>query len=69
MAARVRASKDEHRAILAALLRRDADRAGDLLSAHIAQRMDQVVDAVKEGISNIYMAGPDDLMARVLQEA
>lgn len=68
MAARVAASKREHLAVLEALMRRDADRAGDLLSAHISQRMDQVVAAVKEGITNIYMAGPDELMARVLEE-
>ncbi len=69
MAARVRASKDEHRQVLRALLRRDADRAGDLLSDHISQRMDQVVEAVKEGISNIYMGGADELMARVLEDS
>jgi len=68
MAARVAESKREHLAVLEALMRRDADRAGDLLAAHISQRMDQVVAAVKEGITNIYMAGPDELMARVLEE-
>ena len=69
MAARVKASKDEHRQILRALMRRDADRAGDLLSEHISQRMDQVVAAVKEGISSIYMGGADALMSRVLEDA
>lgn len=69
MAARVAASKREHLAVLEALMHRDADRAGDLLAAHISQRMDQVVAAVKEGITNIYMAGPDELMARVLEES
>ena len=68
MATRVAASKREHLAVLESLMRRDADRAGDLLSSHISQRMDQVVAAVKEGITNIYMAGPDELMARVLEE-
>ncbi len=67
MAARVTESKEEHRAILNALVRRDADLAGDLLSEHISQRLDQVTEAVKEGISSIYMAGPDELMSRVLE--
>lgn len=69
MAARVVDSKKQHRAILDALCERDADTAGDILSDHISRRMDQVTEAVKEGLSNIYMAGPDELMARVLQEA
>ncbi len=67
MQARVAASKDEHRAILRALMRRNADRAGDLLSDHISRRLDQVVEAVKEGISSIYMGGPDELMSRVVE--
>ncbi|MDJ0628316.1 MAG: GntR family transcriptional regulator [Rhodobacter sp.] len=66
MAARVKASKEEHRAVLQALLDRDADRAGDVLADHIARRKEQVVEAVKEGISNIYMAGADELMSRVI---
>ena len=69
MAARIKASKQEHRDILRAMMQRDADRAGDLLSAHISQRLDQVVDAVKEGISSIYMGQADALMSRVLEEA
>ena len=69
MAAQVVDSKKQHRAILDALCDRDADTAGDILSDHISRRMDQVTEAVKEGLSNIYMAGPDELMSRVLQEA
>jgi len=69
MAARVRASKAEHKAIAEALALRDADRAEDILSAHITRRMDQVVDAVREGLSNIYMSGSEELTRRVIQEA
>jgi len=69
IAARITESKKEHKAVLEALCNRNADRAGDLLSEHISQRMDQVVDAVKEGISNIYMGGADALMDRVLEES
>ena len=69
MAARVDASKKEHRHILNALLRRDADEAGDILAAHISQRMDQVVEAVRSGISSIYMGGSDALMAQILEES
>ena len=68
MAARVSESKNEHVAVLSELLGRDADAASQNLEQHIAQRMDQVVSAVKEGISNIYMDGPDALMSRVLED-
>ncbi len=69
MSARVAASKDQHRAILQALLDRDEDRAGDALADHISRRKDEVVAAVKEGISNIFMDGADELMARVIEDA
>ncbi len=69
MSARVKASKQQHRAILQALLDRDEDRAGDALADHISRRKDEVVAAVKEGISNIFMDGADELMARVIEEA
>jgi len=69
MSARVKASKEQHRAILQALLDRDEDRAGDVLADHISRRKDEVVAAVKEGISNIYMDGADALMSRVIEEA
>ncbi|MDJ0824211.1 MAG: GntR family transcriptional regulator [Rhodobacter sp.] len=68
MAARVAASKDQHRAILQALLDRDEDGAGDAMADHISRRKDQVSEAVKEGISTIYIGGPDELMARVPDE-
>ncbi len=68
MAARVGPSKAEHRAIIDALVARREDRAADAMSTHIARRMDQVIDAVKEGISNIYMAGSEELFSRVLEE-
>lgn len=69
MAARITASKAEHLAIANALLARDADRAEQVLRAHITQRMDQVVDAVKEGLSSIYMPGAKDFFSRIIKEA
>ena len=69
MAARVGPSKAEHRDIIEAMVARRDDRAADAMSAHIGRRMDQVIDAVKEGISNIYMAGSQELLSRVLEES
>ena len=37
--------------------------------AHIAKRMDQIVAAVKEGYSNIYMPGADELFDRPIMVA
>ncbi|MEL7116411.1 MAG: GntR family transcriptional regulator [Pseudomonadota bacterium] len=68
IAARVQASKAEHRAILNAVVKRDATRASTLLSRHIERRMDQVVDAVKEGFSNLYTEGAEALAARRLED-
>ena len=68
MAARVGPSKAEHRDIIEAMVARRDDRAADAMSAHIGRRMDQVIDAVKEGISNIYMAGSQELLSRVLED-
>lgn len=64
MAGRDAATRAEHKKILSALLDRDADRAGDLMSAHVSRRLDQVTAAVKEGISSIYMDGAEALAAR-----
>ena len=64
MASRVVFTKDEHRAIMAGLEQHDADRAGELMRLHIARRMDQVVSAVKEGYSSIYVSGPEELFER-----
>ena len=64
MSSRVKETKGEHRAIMDAMLDRDADRAADILGKHIRRRMDQIVASVKESFSNIYMAGPEELFDR-----
>ena len=69
MVARVRTTKSEHRAIIDALMERNADTAAEIMSVHISRRMDQIVEAVKEGISNIYISSPDELYGRALAEA
>ncbi len=66
---RVQRSKDEHKRVMQALLDRDADAAARALSAHIAKRMDQVQDAVRHGITSIYMEGSEDISARIIEEA
>lgn len=69
MSARVKTTKGEHLKIMDALMKRDATKAAEVMTTHISRRMDQVVDAVKEGISNIYMAGSDELAARIIEDA
>lgn len=67
MASRVKETKGEHKAIMEALLARDADRAAWILGKHIRRRMDQIVASVKESFSNIYMAGPEELFDRLFE--
>lgn len=67
MASRVGTTKGEHVRILEALEARDADTAAAVMQSHIEKRMDQIVDAVKEGYSNIYMNGPEDLFGRIVE--
>lgn len=69
MLTRVKQTKTEHRFIMEALEVRDADRAGELMRAHIVKRMDQIVTVVREGYSSIYVAGPDELFARRFGES
>ncbi len=45
----------EHKAILDALRDGDADRCVELLRGHIGRRLEQVVEAVREGYLRIYM--------------
>ncbi len=66
---RVQRSKGEHKQVMQALLNRDADAAAAVLGAHIAKRMDQVQDAVRHGISSIYMDGVEDISSRIIEEA
>lgn len=66
MAQRVKRSKAQHRAIMAALKARDGDRAAQEMRLHIEKRMDQILSSVREGIANIYMDGSEVLSERVL---
>jgi DNA-binding GntR family transcriptional regulator len=61
-------SKEEHIRVMDALMARDADAASNLMTGHIAKRMDQVVDVVRQGISNIYMNTVEDLSEKILAE-
>jgi DNA-binding GntR family transcriptional regulator len=45
----------EHREILRALEARDEQRAADLMGEHILHRKDQILAAIREGFSRIYM--------------
>lgn len=69
MAARVGATKGEHLRIIDSLLARDDAEAAAVMAQHIERRMDQVVDAVREGISSIYLEGSEALAGRVLEDA
>lgn len=66
---RVQRSKDEHKRVMQALMDRDADIAAQVLGTHITKRMDQVQDAVRHGITSIYMEGSEDISARIIEEA
>lgn len=63
---RVAASKDEHRRILTALELRQDNRASGAMSDHIVLRKDQVLAAVKESLSSIYLGDAEALAARVV---
>lgn len=54
-------TKGEHREIMAAIEARDGERAATVMRRHIAKRMDQIVAAVREGYSNIYVSGSETL--------
>ena len=69
MASRVGTTKGEHMGIMEAIERRDADRAASVLQAHIGRRMDEIVSAVKEGFSSIYVAGPEEIFDRQVEKA
>ncbi|CAD0183475.1 Carbon starvation induced regulator [Ruegeria sp. THAF57] len=66
---RIRRSKDQHKGVMNAMLERNADEAARIMGAHISKRMDQVQDAVRQGISSIYMEGPDEIATRIIEEA
>lgn len=67
MAARVRTTKGEHLAIMEAIEARDADRAAAVVETHVIRRMDEVVAAVREGFSNIYVAGAEEVFDRLVE--
>ncbi len=48
-------TQQEHRAIVQALMARDADLAAQLMQAHIARRLEQITVAIKESFSRIYL--------------
>ncbi|MDH3597138.1 MAG: GntR family transcriptional regulator [Rhodospirillales bacterium] len=48
-------TQNEHRAIVQALMVRDADLAAHHMNAHIARRLDQITAAIKESYSRIYL--------------
>ena len=66
MAARVKTTKGEHRGIIDALIARDENLASQRMSGHITRRMDQVIDAVKEGIGHIYMGEAESVSRRMI---
>ncbi len=61
-------SKGEHIALADALVARDADQAEAIVVAHIAKRMDEVVEVVRHGIASIYMDENSDPSERVIDE-
>jgi DNA-binding GntR family transcriptional regulator len=65
---RLKSSKSEHIAIADALVARNAGQAADIMTAHIARRMDQVTAVVAQGISTIFMDQAAQVSDRVLVE-
>ncbi len=49
------ATQSEHRAVVEALMARDADLAAHHMNEHIARRLDQITAAIKESFSRIYL--------------
>ncbi|MCW5752121.1 MAG: GntR family transcriptional regulator [Alphaproteobacteria bacterium] len=48
-------TQSEHASVLAALQARDADRCAEVMNSHIARRLDQIVEVIREGFARIYM--------------
>ncbi len=48
-------TQSEHRAVVGALMARDADLAAHHMNEHIARRLDQITAAIKESYSRIYL--------------
>ena len=64
----VKKTKGEHKKIIAAIEERNSAEAINQIKTHIDMRMDQVVAAVKEGVSSIYVAGPEEIFDRRLEQ-
>ena len=64
---RVQTSKEEHKRVMAALIVRDQQAAANAMQAHITRRMDQITDAVRDGISSIYMDGAGAVPDRIIE--
>lgn len=56
MDSRRQRTQGEHRAVLDAIRRKDADAAAAAMSGHITHRLDEITGGIKEGISRIYLA-------------
>jgi len=69
MAAHVSKTRNEHKQIMLAVEERNADRAAAIMRSHIEKRVDQIVAAVKEGYSSLYVAGPEELFERRIDPA
>ena len=65
----LRKSKGEHVALAEALVARDAVTAERIVTTHITKRIEDVIEVVKQGISNIYMDMGDDISKRIIEEA
>ena len=65
---RITSSKEEHKRIMAALLGRDKEGAEAAMASHILGRKDQIADAVRQGISTIYLEPEGALAARILED-
>ncbi len=68
MGSRVTKTKSEHKNIIAAIQERDSSEAVTQIRTHINMRMDQVVSAVREGVSSIYVTGPEEIFDRRLEQ-
>lgn len=69
MAHAVTRTKSEHHAIMEAIEARDAPRASQLMRDHVTRRKEQIIASVREGYSNIYVSGPEQLFERRIEDS
>jgi len=67
LSTRVLKTKGEHLKIMRAIEARDAEKATAAMRVHIEVRMDRIVAIVKEGFSNIYVKGPQELQETLIE--